>query len=184
MILYSLLLIFLPDKTCHIVNITYEHPLKCLLIEENRKYVISLIWWFFLSNFDHFVIVYIKMIIDFKTFLLAFPWRPHGPEHKQITKVWKSIFSTVLSWPLTAQCAASSPSCTNCMAVFTVWTIGKSVYVVFNNVQYFLYSLTQYCNGTGILDLKLLPRCDIFFPIVVHSPLFFLGLLLLFKWWN
>ena len=36
-ILYSLLLTFLSDKTCHIVNITYEHPLKCLLIEENRK---------------------------------------------------------------------------------------------------------------------------------------------------
>ena len=55
--------------------------------------------WFddvFLPSFDHFVIVYIKMIIDFKNFLHAFPWRPHDPGHKQITKVWKSIFSTVL----------------------------------------------------------------------------------------
>ena len=36
------------------------------------------------------------MIIDFKNILLAFPWRPHGPGHKQITEVWKSIFSIVL----------------------------------------------------------------------------------------
>ena len=26
------------------------------------------------SIFDHFVTVYIKIIIDFKNFLLAFPW--------------------------------------------------------------------------------------------------------------
>ena len=43
---------------------------------------------FFLLNFDLFVIIYIEMIIDFKNFLLAFPWRPHGPGHKQITNVW------------------------------------------------------------------------------------------------
>ena len=66
-ILYSLLLIFMSDKTCHIiVKITYEHPLRCLLIEENRKYVI---WCFFCQILIILcVIVYIKMIIviDFK----------------------------------------------------------------------------------------------------------------------
>ena len=46
------------------------------------------------------VIVYIKMIIDFQSFLFTFPWWPYGPDfssgHKQITKVWKSVYSTVL----------------------------------------------------------------------------------------
>ena len=36
----------------------------------------------FLPIFDHFVTVYIKMIINFKNFLLAFPWWPRGPGHK------------------------------------------------------------------------------------------------------
>ena len=52
-----------------------------------------------------------------------------------------------MTWRHTAQCAARSLFCTNCMAVFTFWTImtiGKSVYVVFNNVHYYLYSLTWY----------------------------------------
>ena len=39
--------------------------------------------------------VYIKMIVDFKNFLFAFPWRPHSPGHKQITKVCESIFFNV-----------------------------------------------------------------------------------------
>ena len=49
-----------------------------------------------------------------------------------------------MTWRHTAQCAARSLFCTNCMAVSTFWTIGKSVYVVFNNVHYYLYSLTRY----------------------------------------
>ena len=40
------------------------------------------------------------MIINFKNFLFAFPWRPHGPGHKLITKVWKSIFPLFCWWVL------------------------------------------------------------------------------------
>ena len=58
-----------------------------------RKQKISDLMMFFF--FADFVIGYIKMITDFKRFLFTFPWRPYGPGHKQITKVWKSIiFST------------------------------------------------------------------------------------------
>ena len=78
--LYSLL-IFLSDKMFHIVNITYEHPLKCLLIEENRKQVI---WWCFFAEVWSFCDCLHKNDLDFKNFLLAFPWRPHGPGHKQM----------------------------------------------------------------------------------------------------
>ena len=47
--------------------------------------------------FADFVIVYIKMIIDFKNFLFTLKslmtiWSRTQPGHKQITKVWKSIF--------------------------------------------------------------------------------------------
>ena len=41
--------------------------------------------------FANFVTVYIKMIVDFKNFLFAFPWWPHGAEHKQITKSYKGV---------------------------------------------------------------------------------------------
>ena len=50
--LYSLLLSFWSDKVCDIVNITYEHPMKCLLIEKKKKK----------QKISDFVIVYIKMI--------------------------------------------------------------------------------------------------------------------------
>ena len=44
------------------------------------------------------------------------------------------------SWQHTAQsqCAASFPSCTFCMAVFTFLN-NREIYVVFNNVHYYLY---------------------------------------------
>ena len=76
-------------KACAIVNI---HWSICWLKKtENTWFDDVLI--FFIADF---VIVYIKMIIDFKNFLFAFPWRNMVEGTKQITKVWRSIFSTVL----------------------------------------------------------------------------------------
>ena len=48
---------------------------------------------FFVADF---VIVYIKLIIDFKNFVFTFPFKIHSQGHTHIIKVWKSIFFTVL----------------------------------------------------------------------------------------
>ena len=73
-----------------------EHQLKCMLIRKQKISDLMIFFFFFLPILWWIVIVYLKMIIDFLSFLFTFPWQPYGPGHKQITKVWKSIFSTVL----------------------------------------------------------------------------------------
>ena len=90
MILYSFVVIFLSDKTSYCKHYLWA---STEVFVDWRKQRISYLMMFFLPNFDHLVIVYIKMIIDFKNFLLAFPWRPHDPGHKANHKgVEKYIF--------------------------------------------------------------------------------------------
>ena len=87
--IYLFIYLFLSDKTCDIVNIRpllmSIHWSVCWLKKTENKWLI----WFYCHFFFFFLIILwlftIKMIIDFKNFLLAFPWRPHGPGRKQIT---------------------------------------------------------------------------------------------------
>ena len=90
-ILYSLLLVFLSYKACGVVTLLMSiHWSVCWLKKTENKQFDDVLLPISLD----FVIVYIKMIIDFKNFLFPFSWRNMVKGTKLITKVWRSIFST------------------------------------------------------------------------------------------
>ena len=87
----------------NIVHIIYKHPLflcVCWLKKTKSDLMMFLfcfvLFCFFLPILWGIVIVVNIKIIYFLSFLFTFPWRPYGPGPKQITKVRKRIFSTVL----------------------------------------------------------------------------------------
>ena len=90
-ILYSLLLFFLSYKACGVVTLLMSiHWSVCWLKKTENKQFDDVLLPISLD----FVIVYIKMIIDFKNFLFPFSWRNMVKGTKLITMVWRSIFST------------------------------------------------------------------------------------------
>ena len=108
-----------------------EHPLKCLLIEENRKYVI---WWFFLPNFDHFVIVYINWSLILRTFYLLFlddHMVQAQANHKGVERYIFHCFGDECfpKWDFEK---LSIVSITRCKSLYPMWRLASqsSVYII------------------------------------------------------